>query len=208
MAHPKLSSDFRPLGTVGGLHQYEYAGAIFALLPGGEVTLGFSGHWEPTAEELESWKETQEEYELPGSCPAEFIATVTTPVRTLEFPPLLVEVEFQNLQWIPTSQADPILEKVRENPAVCDGRAFSDGRRTLKITREKDGSLRGFSQREHGPSHSQIVADLASQGFRLPSAEEWEYACAAGSRTLFHWGDHVPCDRYPVDPPRGGWNQH
>ncbi|MBX3170467.1 MAG: hypothetical protein KF760_23880 [Candidatus Eremiobacteraeota bacterium] len=47
-----------------------------------------------------------------------------------------------------------------------------------------------------------MVADLASQGFRLPSADEWEYACAAGSRTLFHWGDHVPCDWYPVDPAR------
>jgi hypothetical protein len=30
---------------------------------------------------------------------------------------------------------------------------------------------------------------LRQQGFRLPSADEWEYVCAAGSRTLFYWID-------------------
>ena len=85
MGTPKIPSDFRPLGAAGSLNQYECAGAVFALLPGGKVTLGFSGNWKPTAEELNSWKETQEEYELPGSRPAEFITTVTTPVRTVAF---------------------------------------------------------------------------------------------------------------------------
>lgn len=29
-------------------------------------------------------------------------------------------------------------------------------------------------------------------GFRLPSPDEWEYACASGSRTLFRWGNDWP----------------
>jgi len=208
MANPKIPSDFHPLGAAGGLNQYEYAGSVFALLPGGKVTLGFSGGWQPSAEELDSWKDTQEEYELPGSCPAEYITTVTTPPRTVELPPLLMEVEFQDLQWVPLAKDDPLLEKVKDNPAVCDGRAFSDGRRSLKVTREKNGSLLGFSCREQSLSYSQLVSDIANQGFRLPSADEWEYACAGGTRTLFHWGDHVPCDRYPLGPTLRGWNKH
>jgi hypothetical protein len=35
----------------------------------------------------------------------------------------------------------------------------------------------------------------AISGFRLPSSDEWEYACAAGSRTLFRWGDDWPSCR-------------
>lgn len=46
-------------------------------------------------------------------------------------------------------------------------------------------------------SHRSVVEDLEGQGFRLPSVEEWEVACAAGTRTLFRWGDDCPVDRYP-----------
>jgi len=50
---------------------------------------------------------------------------------------------------------------------------------------------------------------LAAQGFRHPTSDEWEYLCGCGSPTLFRWGDHVPCDRYPVDHDvRPKWNAH
>lgn len=208
MGNPKVPSEFRPRGAHCGLNHYEYAGAIFALLPGGKITLGFSGDWAPNAAELESWNDTQEDYGESDTSPAEYIATVTTPFRTVELPPMLMEVEFRDFRWVPLAKDDPVLERVKDNPAVCDGRAFSDGRRSLTVTRQKDGSLIGFSCRQESSSYSQLVSDLADQGFRLPSADEWEYACAGGTRTLFHWGDHVPCDWYPVDPPQRGWNKH
>jgi len=35
---------------------------------------------------------------------------------------------------------------------------------------------------------------VQSWGMRLPTADEWEHACSAGTRSLWHWGDH-PDDR-------------
>ncbi|MER7463659.1 hypothetical protein [Streptomyces sp. NPDC097981] len=41
---------------------------------------------------------------------------------------------------------------------------------------------------------------LAARGLRMPSADEWEHACGAGSGTLFRWGNECPLD----EPPYGG----
>jgi hypothetical protein len=38
-----------------------------------------------------------------------------------------------------------------------------------------------------------------SDGFRLPSTDEWEYLCGAGSRTLWRWGNECPTAGYPCD---------
>jgi hypothetical protein len=36
------------------------------------------------------------------------------------------------------------------------------------------------------------VREACSPDFRLPTCDEWEYACAAGERGLFRWGDDTP----------------
>lgn len=41
-----------------------------------------------------------------------------------------------------------------------------------------------------------IQANLAARGWRLPSVDEWEHACAAGGSSLFRWGD-----LWPTAPP-------
>lgn len=49
-----------------------------------------------------------------------------------------------------------------------------------------------------GLCHADLAARVASDGFALPSAGEWEAACAGGAATLFHWGDHAPMEGYPL----------
>ncbi|WP_069172027.1 hypothetical protein [Streptomyces griseus] len=44
---------------------------------------------------------------------------------------------------------------------------------------------------------------LAARGLRMPSPDEWEHACGAGTDTLFRWGNDCPLDRVPYGVPAG-----
>jgi hypothetical protein len=40
--------------------------------------------------------------------------------------------------------------------------------------------------------HAWLAAALTRRGLRLPTPDEWEYACGAGTGKLFRWGDDYP----------------
>jgi hypothetical protein len=42
--------------------------------------------------------------------------------------------------------------------------------------------------------HSALVRQLARDGFRLLTPDEWEHACSAGTRSLWRWGESCPGD--------------
>jgi hypothetical protein len=46
--------------------------------------------------------------------------------------------------------------------------------------------------------HAEVLQYIHEDGFRFPSSDEWEHACAAGSRTLFRWGNETPNQNIPT----------
>jgi hypothetical protein len=166
--------------------EFEFGGETFVLIPGGAATLGYNPnrHWTPTREEFKSWSRTAAEYGLPRM-PRQYLRTITLRRRKRAFRPLLMEATAKEVGWetveLTQAEARKLLGRHVKGPQII---------------------RRGVHLR-----HADVAADLAKQGFRFPTSDEWEYACGAGADSLFRWGDHVPCDRYPISS-SGGWDLH
>jgi hypothetical protein len=169
----------------------------FALIPGGTVEVGYDRNrrWVPNPDELDSWTDTGEEYGRRGSV-TKHIAWVTTKRRKIKLAPLLVETIAGEVGWEPAPLDDPEVRQIRRSyrraPQIT---VYRDGVST-RVRRLEDGTV--VAERSRPRTHGQLAAELRTAGFRFPTSDEWEYLCGAGTPTLFRWGDHVPCDRYPI----------
>jgi hypothetical protein len=212
--------------------EYEFGGATFVLIPGGAVTLGYDTDrpWKPTREEQESWQDTARDYGMRRTL-QKYIAGATLRPRTVELRPFLMETAARELGWDPVPADDPEMKEIRRQfeemrrdyieirryLAERDDEPISkrdaeptqatlsrpDGS-SVRVWRARNGTI--TAERVAALTHRTMAARLAEAGFRFPTSDEWEYACGAGAATLFHWGDHVPCDRYPVE--EGDWDLH
>lgn len=163
------------------------APVLFSLIPGATATLGFDqAHPFTVAEELVlDWQryclecgddlvDTSLVIEKDPETPHyeafyEYLTHILHPLRTVTLQPLLVEVTVEEAA------------KVLPRPLLTFFRYYSQAlkREVTHINRRGHCSI---PQRH-------VVAFLKQQGFRLLTADEWEYVCAAGSRTLFYWVD-------------------
>ena len=205
--------NFRTYKSYGfGVAEFEFEGASFSLVPGGEITLGYDINrpWEPTPEELESWQETAEEYGIDRTI-SEYIADVTLRLRQVCLKSFLIETEASELGWQPVSANDPEVKSIVEEDfsSNCTGEQHINAYRgdsVLHVWCDRHGKI--IAERSKSCTHRDLSAQLAGSGFRFPTSDEWEYACGGGAPTLFRWGDRVPCDRYPTDISPFDWDWH
>ncbi|WFE66436.1 hypothetical protein [Micromonospora sp. WMMD714] len=181
---------------------FDRDGLRFALVPGGRPTLGHdAARFHPGAGQLASYTDSAEEYGLPSL--TEHVDAMTSPVRVVDLPAMLVAVEAFVPDELPLPPDDP---RVRELVAATGirGGGAATVRSADGLTVELDPAgrvLRAWVVEE--ADHDQAMAALAALGLRTATADEWEWACGAGADTLFRWGDDSPDDGYPVEHPTG-----
>jgi hypothetical protein len=161
---------------------------------------------------LASWQGTSRQYGFTCSI-QEHIAAVTLKPRTVQVGAMLVETRPYDLaEWEPVSPDAP---EIREQIKKCKDILQTHPRVHLKretkcvqVSRSDSGSI--TAEVCHYPTHEKLSGLISASGFRFPTADEWEYLCGAGASTLFRWGDHAPCDNYPVGPKseEADWDLH
>jgi hypothetical protein len=173
---------------------FEYGGALFSLVPGGEVQIGYEAdNFRPTDEQIESFQDTAEEYGFDLDIYS-YVQSVTTPPRKVTMAPMLVEIQPTKIGLEPISSEELKIQNLLQD--FPDSRSVNCGDR-YGFDRGKDGSVAAWQI--ISKTQEDIATELAAEGLRLLTFDEWEYACGAGSTTLFRWGDFSPSDFYPTN---------
>lgn len=181
---------------------FEHAGSKFALVPGGDVTLGFDpSRFQPSKAQVESYRQITARFSGVPSDVREYIVRVSTPLRTCSIKPLLVEVQPREIGVEEVSPDEPDLAEYRKKHR----RLFRHPLHTVEVHNHfrisRVGQKGWKAWRIVRTTHADLSAKISAEGMRLLTSDEWEHSCSAGSRALFRWGDDCPCDRYPS---RGG----
>jgi len=132
----------------------------------------------------------------------EFVDAHTSAPRTTSIAPILIETEGQEIQkredMEPIDEDDPVFDRFRlRDPEGWKIAEIHCGDCRYIVERNDVGPIRVW--RQPPITYDRVRARLAPTGMRLPTCDEWEFACGGGAPTLFRWGDHCPADYYPTD---------
>ncbi|OKI61494.1 hypothetical protein [Micromonospora sp. CB01531] len=194
---------------VGRSHRmalFDRDGMRFALVPGGQPTLGYdAARFQPVPDQVASYADSAGECGLPPL--AEYVDAMTSPVRSAEMPAMLIAVEAFDPCEIPLAPDDPrVRELVASVGSRLGGVSTFHSAGGLKVEFDQTGQVvRARAIRE--VSYDEGMAGLESIGLRTTTVDDWEWACGAGATTLFRWGDDCPNDGYPFDYKTGPHRQ-
>jgi hypothetical protein len=183
----------------------------FSLIPGGQFEIGWNAEsWEPDDDELESYESSAEEYGIAETL-SDYVARATLRPRTIQIAPLLVETTAEEVGWTSIDLDDEDVRDAVKNMPPGPGpytSSVSRGDSEVRVQKSVDGRIKA-ERAVADTTHAALSKQLEQAGFRFPTSDEWEFLCGSGARTLFRWGDHVPCDRYPTDisPEEAAWRR-
>jgi hypothetical protein len=176
-------------------------GARFALIPGAETTLGYDpAQWPPNDLEREAWSAFRRSQPYTYPSLEEYIQRFLSPARQVHIDPFLLEAAAAPIGVRPLPADDPLFEPEVAHgllPGLGGAMRMKEGR---SIEYYLDECLTLHALEHARVTHREAARRVASDGFRLCSADEWEYACSGGARTLFRWGDRFPPIAFELDP--------
>lgn len=140
-------------------------------------------------EELKSYVQKLEEAGVGEKLQEEYLRMSFTPVRQAQIPPMLVERRVSDPFWKPIPLEDSLVTEryAKELEEFKKGTSrmhtYVD---VLRFIRE-DSEIR--AERCDLVGRKELIEQLESSKFSLPTEDEWEYLCGGGCRTLFPWGE-------------------
>ena len=183
---------------------FEFEDAEFALIPQTEVTLGYdpSNAFSPTLEQWKSWQRfvnivskyrSQQDRDPLDPSLENYLRGVSSPLRTVTIPPFLMEINAQEAGVDPIPLDTPeVLEwamrHVEDAPCMIENSK-------LRVIFDKSGPTEAFLIQWQ--NQGDALSHVQSQGFRLPTSDEFEFACRGFTRTLFRWGNETPTKEPP-----------
>lgn len=180
----------------------DYLKGRFALIPGAEVVLGYDREnpFIPSATQREDWQSTESEYEIDLHC---YLDQCMTPLREVKIKPFLIEQKIPKREKIvPVSQESELKEILWEESTALNSNESDED---FQDWREEFSTKNPYIRQTVSPT--EIVSSSRQYGFRSPTSDEWEFACAAGARTLWRWGNDCPTHRYPYEKTEDDFNR-